>query len=323
MDRRMTALRALEEEGARLLEAAGIEEARLDAHRLLLAAFQLDETHYLLNRSGPAEEPGDGRYREMIGLRAARIPLQQILGQQEFMGLTFQVDRHVLIPRQDTETLVELVLAEQTDPRKRVLDLCTGSGCIAVSLAVKGGYTDVTASDLSAEALKVAERNAEALLAGERRIFSGGEGSGDGSGEVGAAPGSFRLYRGDLFDALPEGERYDIIVSNPPYIPSAVIGGLQPEVRDHEPRMALDGSEDGLIFYRRIAAGAPDRLNPGGAVYLEIGCDQAEAVSALLETEGFTDIQVFKDLPGLDRVVRARRNRELPGWERSCAAVRQ
>ena len=346
----------LETEGADELARAGVEEARLDAHRLLLEAFGLDEAHYLLERmrpaAGEAEACGAGspvagcadmsvdtagrtgraaQYREMIARRAARIPLQQILGQQEFMGLAFQVNEHVLIPRQDTETLVELVLAEQKDASKKVLDLCTGSGCIAISLAVKGGYTDVTAADLSTEALAVAERNAETLLPEMRRDVETllpemgrdvetllPEMRRDAQAQLpemgwnaprepaASAPRRhFRLYRGDLFSALPKGSRYDIIVSNPPYIPSSVIGTLQPEVRDHEPRMALDGAEDGLAFYRRIAAQSPEWLNPGGAVYLEIGFDQAAAVSALLAEAGFTGIEVFKDLPGLDRVVRA------------------
>lgn len=350
----------LETEGADKLARAGVEEARLDAHRLLLETFGLDETHYLLERmrpaageteacgagspaAGGAEVGGAGspaaggteacgagspaagcadmsvdtagrtgraaRYREMIARRAARIPLQQILGQQEFMGLAFQVNEHVLIPRQDTETLVELVLAEQKDASKKVLDLCTGSGCIAISLAVKGGYTDVTAADLSAEALAVAERNAETLLPEMRRDAQAQlpemERNAPREPAASAPRRHFRLYRGDLFSALPKGSRYDIIVSNPPYIPSSVIGTLQPEVRDHEPRMALDGAEDGLAFYRRIAAQSPEWLNPGGAVYLEIGFDQAAAVSALLAEAGFIGIEVFKDLPGLDRVVRA------------------
>ncbi len=366
-------LRRLEMEGADELARAGVEEARLDAHRLLLEAFGLDETHYLLERMRPmaddteteaddaaakgaaagtagvrecAEKCGaaargaaagemnsrrtdagrSGRtslYREMISHRAARIPLQQILGQQEFMGLLFQVNEHVLIPRQDTETLAELVLAEQKDASKKVLDLCTGSGCIAISLAVKGSYTDVTAADLSAEALAVAEQNAGTLLPAGWRIcvfpsnIPGGAspyGVSDGISGVGCSDSEdsrvFRLCRGDLFSALPQDSRYDVIVSNPPYIPSSVIEGLQPEVRDHEPRMALDGEEDGLAFYRRIAAQAPDWLNPGGAVYLEIGCDQAEAVRELLAAAGLIDIEVFKDLPGLDRVVRAFRPNE-------------
>lgn len=323
--------RQLEAEGADELARTGVEEARLDAHRLLLDALRLDETHYLLERMRPAADALAARYREMIARRAARIPLQQILGQQDFMGLTFQVNEHVLIPRQDTETLVELVLGEQKDPSKKVLDLCTGSGCIAISLAVRGGYRDVTATDLSEEALAVAERNAQALLPDMERdaktqlpdmerdaqiqlpdmerdakIQRPDMGCGASRAPAGSAPRrQFRLCRGDLFSALPNGSRYDVIVSNPPYIPSSVIGGLQPEVRDHEPRMALDGAEDGLAFYRRIAAQAPEWINPGGAVYLEIGCDQAAAVSELLAAAGFNDIEVFKDVPGLDRVVRA------------------
>ena len=332
---RMT-LRELEQMGEQVLAAAGVTEARLDAHRLLLDAFGLNEAHYLLERMKPLEEAAaDGhgrvtgaheaavsspqkriaRFRNMIDRRAARIPLQQILGQQEFMGLVFQVNEHVLIPRQDTETLVELVLSEQKDPSKKLLDLCTGSGCIAISLAVKGGYTDVTATDLSAEALEVAEQNAEELLTGKRsaktpeaaeRNAKTSEAAEQNAEMLAGGTGrKIAFYRGDLFAALPQDSRYDVIVSNPPYIPTSVIDSLQPEVRDHEPRMALDGAEDGLAFYRRIAAQAPDWLNPGGAIYLEIGCDQAAAVSALLAAAGFTGIEVFKDLPGLDRVVRA------------------
>ena len=285
MDRRMTTLRALEEEGARLLEAAGIGEARLDAHRLLLAAFQLDETHYLLNRSEPAEEPGDGRYREMIGRRAARIPLQQILGQQEFMGLTFQVDRHVLIPRQDTETLVELVLAEQTDPRKRVLDLCTGSGCIAVAVKHLRPDAQVWASDLSEDVLTVARLNADYHQA------------------------DICFVQSDLLEDIPE--RFDLIVSNPPYIETAEIEDLAVQVRDYEPRMALDGGADGLAYYRRILRTAGSRLHPKGRLLLEIGCGQGQTVSALAAENGWTDIEIQKDLAGCDRVLSAKMRSEI------------
>ena len=220
-------------------------------------------------------------YRSMITKRASRIPLQQILGSQEFMGLDFFVNEHVLIPRQDTETLVELVLQEQQSTEKKLLDLCTGSGCIAISLAVKGGYESVTATDLSEEALKMAERNAKAH---QKEII-------------------FR--QGDLFSALPQSEAgtFDIITSNPPYIPTAVIATLEPEVREHEPMMALDGTEDGLKFYRQIAKKAGTWLKPGGVIYLEIGYDQGEAVSGLLREAGFDKVRVVKDLPGKDRVV--------------------
>ncbi len=280
-------------EGASSLERAGDPEADLDARRLLLEAFHLDTVHFLMNRMQPLSrtrevEAATDRYREMIKKRSRRIPLQHILGSQDFMGLTFRVNEHVLIPRQDTETLAELVLQEQKDRKKRVLDLCTGSGCIAVSLAVLGGYEDVTAADLSAEALKVARDNAERLLGRD---------------------GTIRFLQGDLFDCV-EG-RFDIITANPPYIATEVIRGLAPEVRDYEPRMALDGDEDGLSFYRRIAAQARGRLNPGGCVYLEIGHDQGRAVRGLLEAAGFENIRIVKDTPGLDRVVYAEGGRNV------------
>jgi len=285
-------------EGEEALIDAGIQEAALDARCLLLEAFHTDTMHFLMNRMRQLAESSETDaamtvYRKMIAKRSRRIPLQHILGQQEFMGLTFKVNEHVLIPRQDTETLVELVLEEQQDRTKKVLDLCTGSGCIAISLAVKGGYEDVTAADLSTAALRVAEENARKLL--------------DESWQIGVegkhCSKRLQLCQGDLFGALASGSRFDILVSNPPYIPTEVIKGLQPEVRDHEPMMALDGTEDGLLFYRRIAHEAKDWLNPGGSIYLEIGHDQGDAVSGLLKEAGFDNIRVVKDLPGLDRVV--------------------
>ena len=258
-----------------------------DAKLLLFEVFHLDLVHFLMDRLRPLSESDAETqekmqtYRGMIAKRASRIPLQQILGSQEFMGLEFYVNEHVLIPRQDTETLVELVLQEQQGREKKLLDLCTGSGCIAISLAVKGGYESVTATDLSEEALKVAERNAKTH---QKKII-------------------FR--QGDLFSALPQTEAgtFDIITSNPPYIPTAVIATLEPEVREHEPMMALDGTEDGLRFYRQIAQEAGTWLKPGGAIYLEIGYDQGEAVSGLLREAGFDKVRVVKDLPGKDRVV--------------------
>ena len=208
-------------------------------------------------------------YRRMVARRSRREPLQHILGTQMFMGHEFRVSRHVLIPRQDTEILAEQVLKEQPFPQKRVLDLCTGSGCLAVSLAADGGYRDVTAADLSEQALDVARENARRILGSEQRI---------------------RFRQGNLFGALEPGETFDILVSNPPYIPTEVIEGLQPEVRDYEPRMAAE---------------AADWLNPGASLYLEIGWDQGEAVRGLLEQAGFAGVQVLPDLAGKDRVVRA------------------
>lgn len=279
-------------EGTKKLDKAGVPEARTDAQRLLLEAFQTDMVHFLMSRTEqlprePAAVSAVSAYQAMIEKRCHRVPVQYILGSQEFMGLTFLVNRHVLIPRQDTETLVEQVLKEQPcqdRQGKRLLDLCTGSGCIAISLMVKGGFEDVTATDLSEDALAVAGENAYRLL----------------------QPGSrLKLCRGDLFQALKPGSKFDILVSNPPYIPTSEIGGLQPEVREHEPVMALDGSTDGKEFYRRIAGEAKEWLNPGAALYLEIGYDQGEAVCQLLEQNGFNHIEVIKDLPGLDRVIRA------------------
>lgn len=276
-------------EGTRALEQSGNPDAGNDARQLLLAAFHLDMTHYLLNRMQPLPDSGPARgatdlYREMIGKRRRRVPLQQILGCQEFMGLEFCVNRHVLIPRQDTETLVELVL-EEHEEGDRLLDLCTGSGCIAVSLAVKGKFSSVTATDISPEALHVAKRNGERLFAG-----------------------AIAFYQGDLFAALPAEASgscpgFDIITANPPYIPTAVIRTLQPEVRDHEPVLALDGSGDGVYYYRRIAAKARDYLTDRGRLYLEIGHDQGDVVSGILDSHGYRNIRVVKDLPGNDRVV--------------------
>lgn len=274
-------------ESSEILSRAGDADAENDAKLLLFEAFHLDLVHFLMDRLRPLSEEDEQMreqirvYRGMIAKRASRIPLQQILGSQEFMGLDFFVNEHVLIPRQDTETLVELVLAEQQGPEKKLLDVCTGSGCIAISLAVKGGYESVTAADLSEEALKVAKKNAETHHT------------------------EIAFYQGDLFGALQQKEKetFDIITSNPPYIPTAVIATLEPEVREHEPMMALDGTEDGLLYYRRIAAEAGSWLKPGGAIYLEIGYDQGEAVSGLLRDAGFTGVRVVKDLPGKDRVV--------------------
>lgn len=285
----MTLFRLLTE-GSRALKQAGDPDGDNDARQLLMAAFHLDMVHFLLNRMQEMEDSDYNRscmelYRGMIEKRRRRCPLQQILGSQEFMGLEFYVNQHVLIPRQDTETLVELVLEQQKNQKIRLLDLCTGSGCIAISLAVKGGYQLVTAADISEEALKVARRNWEKL---------------------GTETQEMKFCQGDLFGALEaDTEAFDVITANPPYIPTDVIRGLEPEVRDHEPMLALDGTADGLHFYRRIAAEAGRWLRPGGRIYLEIGYDQGEAVSGLLAEAGFTKIQVIKDLPGKDRVVAA------------------
>lgn len=312
----MTLFRLLTE-GTRALEQAGAPDAKQDAQQLLLAAFHLDLVHFLLNRM---QELGDDShqeasvrlYRDMIERRRKRCPLQQILGRQEFMGMEFKVNRHVLIPRQDTEALVERILEDTRDmaaDRMRreekalaLLDVCTGSGCIAVSLAAKGCFGRVTATDISGEALKVAEENAERLLDGWQIQRSGDRPGADYSTEEKRV----EFLQGDLFEALPgDGRRYDVIVSNPPYIPTKVIATLEPEVRDHEPVLALDGAEDGLAYYRRIAVSAREFLAPRGAVYVEIGCEQGSSVRGLFEAAGYRKVQIYKDLTGKDRVVKA------------------
>lgn len=280
-------LQGLLDDGAEQLKNAGVPDAVLDARLLLFFVFHLDMTRWLMERNRLLTEKDQAEteeYRQLIGKREQRIPLQYLTGSQEFMGLEFAVNSHVLIPRQDTETLVELVLKEHPDKDCSVLDMCTGSGCIAVSLAVLGGYREVVGADISEEALAVAESNARRLCKGESRVS---------------------FIKSDLFEHLPEDKQFDIIVSNPPYIPSQVIEGLEPEVRDHEPVLALDGTEDGLYFYRRLADECGRFLKPGGCVYYEIGWDQEEDVSSLLAGAGFTRIVTVKDLPGLDRVVKA------------------
>ena len=269
--------------GAEKLREAGIEEAGLDAWYLFERAFHMDRVHFLMEQmreAGGADFAARRQYfEELLAQRGRRIPLQHLLESQEFMGLTFYVNEDVLIPRQDTETLVEQVLAHHRDKKIKILDMCTGSGCIAVSLKKLGGYADVTGADLSPEALAVARRNGEAICGADSPVF----------------------VQSDLFAAV-DGV-YDVIASNPPYIPSQVIERLEPEVRDHEPRTALDGGEDGLGFYRKILEGCGKHLVRGGSLYFEIGYDQGEAVKGLMEKYGFSQVRVVKDFAGLDRVV--------------------
>ena len=262
--------------GKEALTAAGIGEAELDARLLLETVCHTTRNDLLVHGDREVTQEEENQYRDWIARRASRIPLQHITGVQEFMGLEFLVNENVLIPRQDTEILVEEVLRELTDG-SRILDLCTGSGCILLSLLRYSNDCVGVGSDISRKALDVARRNADRL--GIRADF----------------------LCGDLFEEV-EG-RYDFIVSNPPYIASGEIEGLMDEVRLHEPLSALDGHEDGLFFYRRIVGECPDYLVRGGSLYLEIGWDQGEAVKSLLEKAGFHEVHVTKDYAGLDRVV--------------------
>lgn len=257
------------------LQQMEVPDADIDAWYLLSYVTGLDRAAFFLHGEEPMAEPDMIRYCDLVTKRGERIPLQHLTGEQEFMGLDFHVNEHVLIPRQDTECLVERVLPYVDG--KRVLDVCTGSGCIAIAIAKLGKPFIVHGVDISEEALAVARQNATELNA------------------------SVELFAGDLMTRM-DGQ-YDVIVSNPPYIPPSVIEGLMPEVRLHEPMLALDGGQDGLEFYRRIAGQAVTRLAPNGRLFLEIGCEQAAAVAKILQKQGYREVQVFQDLAGKDRIV--------------------
>lgn len=269
------------EQGCRTLQAAGIEETALDARLLLEAVCGTDRNDLLVHGEQQVAPEAEEKYLNWIRQRAEHIPLQQLTGEQGFMGLTFNVNEHVLIPRQDTEILVEEVLKELHDGM-RVLDMCTGSGCILLSLLHYSNDCEGLGVDLSAEALEVAGRNVLKVLTPEKAEHA-------------------HFLQSDLFEKV-EG-KFEIIVSNPPYIASAEVEKLMPEVRDHEPRMALDGTEDGLHFYRRIIEEAGKHLVSSGMLFFEIGYDQGQAVSELMRTEGYREVQVMQDYAGLDRVV--------------------
>ena len=222
-------------------------------------------------------------YFDLISKRMKHIPLQHLTGEQDFMGLTFTVNEHVLIPRQDTECLVEIVLKHLHDGM-RILDMCTGSGCIVISLLHYSNDCQGVGVDLSEEALKVPTHNASVL---------GNNGIADKM--------DVTFVQSNLFEKV-DG-KFDIIVSNPPYIKTEVIDTLMPEVKDFEPMMALDGTEDGLYFYRKIILDAKKHLNRGGQLFFEIGYDQGKEVSDLMCEAGYVNVEVAKDLAGLDRVV--------------------
>lgn len=271
----MMDLEKLLKTGEEILFNAGVEEGRIDAWYLMEHVFRLNRVSFWVDKKRKASPPEERRYMECIQKRASHIPLQYITDEQEFMGLSFQVTKDVLIPRQDTEILVEEVL--KYCENKDVLDMCTGSGCIIISLCTLGKPKSGTGCDISGAALKVAAKNGESNQA------------------------CVEWIQGDLFEHI--NKTYDIIVSNPPYIESRELDKLMPEVKDHEPRLALDGSEDGLYYYRRLAAEGGKFLTPNGRLFLEIGCSQGEAVGKILEYNGFSQICVKKDLCGLDRVV--------------------
>lgn len=269
------------EEGRIALAAAEVPEADLDARLLLEHVCGTDRNTLLAHGDREVTVQEQQLYEKMIAGRRERVPLQHLTGSQNFMGLDFIVNEHVLIPRQDTEILAEEVLKELHDGM-RILDMCTGSGCILISLMHYSNGCSGTGTDISAEALAVARENAARLL-GEDKLQK------------------LELIQGDLFENV--AGKYEIIVSNPPYIQREVIPGLMPEVREHEPVTALDGGEDGLDFYRRIVAEGRQYLSGGGMLFFEIGYDQGTSVKRLMEESGFAEVRIIQDYAGLDRVV--------------------
>ncbi len=266
--------------GEELLQQAGIADATIDAWYLLEYVTGINRAMYFLNMQKQLSEAELEQYQAYLEQRKNHIPLQHITGVQEFMGMNFAVNEHVLIPRQDTEVLVEEAL-KVLQPEMQVLDMCTGSGCIIISLS-KMGKIEGTGVDISVEALDVAKKNNANLDA------------------------SVTWIQSDLFENVEE--RYDMIVSNPPYIRTAVIEELKEEVKFHDPYIALDGKEDGLYFYRKIVEESTKYLKDNGMLYFEIGHDQGQDVKNLMEEAGFSEVLIKKDLAGLDRVVFGRYN---------------
>ena len=265
--------------GMQKLKEAEIGEAQLDARLLLEEVCGTDHNTLLCHGDREVSEAEEEQYRKALEQRAVHVPLQHLLGYQDFMGLRFQVNEHVLIPRQDTEILVEEAMRYLHDGM-RILDLCTGSGCILLSLLHYSNDCEGTGVDISKEALQVAALKAELL--GIKADF----------------------LKSDLYEKVTG--KFDLLVSNPPYIERKVIPTLMEEVREYDPYIALDGGEDGLDFYRRIIGGAQDYLKRGGQILMEIGSGQAQAVSELLREAGFKEIDVCRDFAGLDRVVSGR-----------------
>lgn len=303
--------RELYDQGCAALAAAGIEESALDARLLLEYVCHTDRNDLLVHGDRAVEQAQEEQYHKCLEEREKRIPLQHITGEQDFMGLTFQVNEHVLIPRQDTEILVEEVLRKLHDGM-RILDMCTGSGCILLSLLHYSNDCTGVGVDVSEDALAVARENAEkicpkdfATVLSDDLLQNVCSDAVDCGSVCGADKKSGVVFiQSNLFENVTG--KYDVIVSNPPYIASAVIPTLMPEVRDHEPMLALDGTEDGLFFYRKIVNEGREYLTRGGRLYFEIGYDQADAISELMKNAGFADVTVVKDYAGLDRVVYGR-----------------
>lgn len=280
---KMTSLNELLLQGEEILKKNNIDDAKIDAWLLMEYVFGITKSWFLLNRDQKEEGPLVEKYLDLIYERSTHKPVQHIIGSQEFMGLEFFVNEDVLIPRQDTELLVEetiKIAKEKNHNNIKILDMCTGSGCIAISLSKFLENAQITGVDISTKALRIANKNA---INNETEC---------------------EFIQSDLFQNI--NEKFDIIVSNPPYIKREEINKLMLEVRDYEPINALDGGEDGLLFYRIISKDAINHLVNGGYLLFEIGFDEAETVMEILRSNGYKDIKLLKDLAGLDRVILAK-----------------
>ena len=285
----MTSLETLLKEGTKVLEQHKIQEARLDAWLLLEYVTGMNRAFYFAHSADGIEEEKADRYRELIRKRAAHVPLQHITHQAYFMGFEFYVNQNVLVPRQDTETLVEKALEVMKGKKTPgILDMCTGSGCILLSLLALTGDAYGVGADVSPLALQVANKNAVSLEVSDRAVF------------VESDLFSSAFFQQNTGKDMPQYKVKDAIIVHS-------IEELMEEVRDHDPRLALDGHEDGLYFYRKIVSEGKAFLKEDGWMLFEIGYDQGEAVKALMQENGFFDVQIVKDLTGLDRVVLGRR----------------
>lgn len=277
---RFMSIRELYNSTVDMLRENGVPEPDTDTRLLMEHYLGVTRNDLIIN--GDKEVAGDTEgYNAAVVRRCTREPLQYIIGTTSFMGLDFLVSPAVLVPRPDTEILVEEILKD-LHSGSRILDMCTGSGCIVISLLNYSNECEGVGVDLSEAALEIAKHNAKMLLPDKKCHF----------------------IKSDLFEMVPVDNKFDIIVSNPPYIASAVIDELMPEVRDYEPRMALDGTEDGLYFYRKIVDESVEYLKDGGLLAFEIGYDQGEAVKHLMTEKGYIEVEIVKDYSGLDRVVK-------------------
>ena len=296
-------LKDILDNGKNILKKNKIDNFQFDATEILLNILDMDMARFLFEYEDDLEKKYDkstiseliSEFNELINARASHFPLQYILGEAYFCGIKFEVNNDVLIPRQDTEILVEKVITDNQDKNKSVLDLCTGSGCIAISLASLGEYKLIIGTDISNDAIKIAANNAESIIKDN-----------DFEDEM---KQHIYFLQSDMFDGMEKIKSqlgvstFDIITANPPYIKTDDINNMQSEVKDFEPIIALDGDKDGLKYYKIIANNAKQYLNPDGKIYLEIGYNQANDVKRIFENTGYNHVETLKDLGGKDRVI--------------------